>query len=220
MPALTRNAMRLGAFLAIAVVLLPPLYDDAALLFAAHMTQHLLLIAVAAPLLAASGLFDGLANRDIGRRLVQPATAWLLFVGVFLFWHWPAAFQWAANADWSRLFELATILCAACLFWTAALSPENPGLMSFGARALFVMTAAVATDLPGVIMLFAPRAICTMPGENAPAFGLTPLEDQQIAGLLMWVPANFVFFAIATWLFARWISEAEPDRHYPTHPAI
>ena len=68
------------------------------------------------------------------------------------------------------------------------------------------MTAAVATDLPGVIMLFAPRAFCVMPGENAPAFGLTPLEDQQIAGLLMWVPANLVFFAIATWLFSRWIS--------------
>ena len=47
-----------------------------------------------------------------------------------------------------------------------------------------------------------------MPGENAPAFGLTPLQDQQIAGMLMWVPANLVFFGIATWLFARWISDA------------
>ena len=55
-----------------------------------------------------------------------------------------------------------------------------------------------------------------MPGENAAAFGLTPLEDQQIAGLLMWVPANLVFFAIATFLFARWISaEAAP----PNPPA-
>ena len=54
-------------------------------------------------------------------------------------------------------------------------------------------------------MLFAPRAICVMPGENAARFGLTPLQDQQIAGLLMWVPANLVFFGIATFLFARWI---------------
>jgi cytochrome c oxidase assembly factor CtaG len=49
-----------------------------------------------------------------------------------------------------------------------------------------------------------------MPGENAMHWGLTPLQDQQIAGLLMWVPANLIFFAIATWLFARWIAGAEP----------
>jgi cytochrome c oxidase assembly factor CtaG len=73
------------------------------------------------------------------------------------------------------------------------------------------MTAAVATDLPGVIMLFAPRALCTMPGENAYAWGITPLEDQQIAGLLMWVPANIIFFSIATWLFALWISDTHKD---------
>jgi cytochrome c oxidase assembly factor CtaG len=70
---------------------------------------------------------------------------------------------------------------------------------------LLVMTAAVLTDLPGVVMLFAPTAICVMPRENAAAFGLTPLADQQLAGLLMWVPANLVFFGFATFLFARWI---------------
>ena len=87
------------------------------------------------------------------------------------------------------------------------LSARGQAWLSYGARALFVMTAAVVTDLPGVIMLFAPRALCVMPGENAPAFGITPLEDQQIAGLLMWVPANLIFFGIATWLFALWISD-------------
>ena len=86
-------------------------------------------------------------------------------------------------------------------------------LLNDGARALYVMTAAIVTDLPGVVMLFAPRAICTMPGENAAAFGLTPLADQQIAGLLMWVPANLVFFGIATFLFARWISDAKLPHH-------
>jgi cytochrome c oxidase assembly factor CtaG len=204
-----RYAMRAGALLAIALVLLPPLGPDAELLFAAHMTQHLLLIGAAAPLLAASGAFDAMIVRGPGRLLVQPAQAWASFVGVFLFWHWPGAFRWAAQAEWSRILELVTILAGACLLWTTALSPRNPASMSEGARALFVMTAAIVTDLPGVIMLFAPHAICTMPGEDAAAFGLSPIEDQQIAGLLMWVPANLVFFSIATWLFARWMSE--PD---------
>src|SRR5206468_2521639 len=100
------------------------------------------------------------------------------------------------------LVELGTILMAALCFWSGAL---GSGPLNDGARALLVMTAAVLTDLPGVVMLFAPRAICVMPHENAARFGLTPLQDQQLAGLLMWVPANLIFFGFATFLFARWI---------------
>ena len=196
----------------VVATIVPPLADTGQHLFAAHMLQHLLLIALAAPLLAASGFLDGAMRARAVRVLVRPAAAWMLFVGVFLFWHWPGAFQWAARNEASRLLEDATILVTACLFWTVALGRAGPGTMNDGGRALFVMTVAVATDLPGVLMLFAPRAICVMPGENAPAYGLTPIEDQQIAGLLMWVPANLVFFGIATFLFARWLSEPGDDR--------
>ena len=167
----------------------------AAELFSVHMAQHLLLIAVAAPLL----VLGGIAFR------LPPAVGWTLFVAVFLFWHWPAAFQWAARNSFTELLELGSILAAAMALWSGIFG-ANP--LNEGARALLVMTAAILTDLPGVIMLFAPRAICVMPQENAARFGLTPLQDQQVAGLLMWVPANLVFFAIATWLFARWMRRA------------
>jgi cytochrome c oxidase assembly factor CtaG len=189
------------------IAILPPLSRISAQLFAAHMLQHLLLIVVAAPLLVASGVFEGLQRFAFVRSLTQPVTAWVAFVGIFLFWHWPTAFQWAALHATTILLEHVSILFAALLFWSVALSSRGQAWLSYGARALFVMTAAVVTDLPGVIMLFAPRALCIMPGENAPAFGITPLEDQQIAGLLMWVPANLIFFGIATWLFALWISD-------------
>lgn len=190
-----------------ALAVLPPLSSISAQLFAAHMLQHLLLIVVAAPLLVASGLFDSLQRFALVQKLTQPATAWAAFVDIFLLWHWPAAFQWAAQNEATILLEHASILFGALLFWSVALSAHGQTWLSYGARALFVTTAAVVTDLPGVIMLFAPRALCVMPGENAPAFGITPLEDQQIAGLLMWVPANLIFFSIATWLFALWISD-------------
>lgn len=176
------------------VVLAPPLADMAQILFAAHMVQHLILIAIAAPLLAAGGVIFP----------IRPVWAWLSFVGIFLFWHWPAAFQWAALHPPAQFFELASILVAALGFWSTAL---RPGRLSHGGRALMVMTAAVATDLPGVVMLFAPTPICVMPHENAALFGLSPLSDQELAGLLMWVPANLVFFGIATLLFARWMGE-------------
>jgi cytochrome c oxidase assembly factor CtaG len=189
----------------------PPLSAISAQLFAAHMLQHLLLIVVAAPFLVASGVFDSLQRFAAVRKLTQPLAAWVIFVGIFLFWHWPTAFQWAALHESSILLEHVSILFGALLFWSVALSARGQAWLSYGARALFVMTAAVVTDLPGVIMLFAPRALCVMPGENAPAFGITPLEDQQIAGLLMWVPANLVFFSFATWLFALWISDQRKD---------
>lgn len=179
-----------GAVLALlAVRLLQPM---AQLLFAAHMTQHLLLIAIVAPLLVLAGL----------ETRTTPMVGWGLFVGTFLFWHWPVFFRWAARQPFGELLELGSILAAACCFWSGVLAP---GRLNDGARALMVMTAAVLTDLPGVVMLFSPVALCTMPEENAARFGLTSLSDQQLAGLLMWVPANLVFFAVATFLFARWI---------------
>lgn len=203
----------MGGMTAIALVLLPPIGTGAEHLFALHMTQHLLLIAGAAPLLVASGALDRFFRIAVVRELPQPVTAWILFVGVFLLWHWPTAFRWAAQSEASQLLEYGSILFGALLFWNMALRSR---VLSLGARALFVMTAAVATDLPGVIMVFSPRAICTMPGENAQHWGLTLLQDQQIAGLLMWVPANLIFFAVATWLFARWISDTPNTTHLVT----
>jgi cytochrome c oxidase assembly factor CtaG len=185
---------RLSALIAAAAVLLGAglLARLGEMLFAAHMAQHLLLIALAAPLLVLGGVEIKL----------PPLAGWALFVSVFLFWHWPAAFQWAATHPLTGLLEMASILVTATAFWSGILGDAR---LNDGARALMVMTAAILTDLPGVVMLFAPRAVCVMPGEDAARFGLTPLQDQQIAGLLMWVPANLVFFGIATYLFARWI---------------
>ncbi|HEX2593074.1 MAG TPA: cytochrome c oxidase assembly protein, partial [Rhizomicrobium sp.] len=184
---LGRTLALAGAFLSLFIVLFPPLAAMAHVLFAAHMAQHLILIAVTAPLFAIA------RPHPLPERLFAPLTAWLVFVAVFLSWHWPAAFQWAAQSDAATLLELGTILIAATLFWSVLLAPGGERQLSYGGATLALVTAAVVTDLPGVIMLFAPRAICTMPGEDAASFGLTALQDQQIAGALMWVPANLVF---------------------------
>jgi cytochrome c oxidase assembly factor CtaG len=204
MPGLMRPVALAGGVAAVTLALAPPLSNVALHLVSAHMLQHLIVILVAAPLLSLGVAGD--ADR-VGflRPLFRPAFAWLLFVAVFVLWHWPAMFRWAAQSAPGRLFEEASILAAALPFWSVALSGESR--MNYGARALFVVAAAVATDLPGVMMVFAPQVLCTMPHEDALRFGLTPLEDQQIAGLIMWVPANLAFFAIATWLFARWLSD-------------
>ena len=200
-----------GGTVTIAVALAPPLATAAEHLFFAHMVQHLLLVVVAAPLLTLSGVLAPAWKSPLLRNLTRPATAWLAFVGCFLFWHWPIAFQWAANSEPTRLLEFASLLLASLPFWNVALSPTGPNDLGYGARALYVMAAAVVTDLPGVIMVFSPQMICMMPRENAAQYGLTPLQDQELAGLTMWVPANLVFFAIATWLFVLWMRDPNED---------
>ena len=185
------NLSLVGGLLLVAALLLPPVSILATQLFSIHMARHLLLVTVAAPLLVLGGI----------ELPVKPAFAWCLFVGLFLFWHWPAAFRFTADHGLTVL-ELASLLAAAIAFWGVAL---GEGALNDGGRALMVLTAAVVTDLPGVVMLFSPTAFCILPGANAAAFGLTPLQDQQIGGLLMWVAANLAFFGIATFLFARWL---------------
>lgn len=201
---LTQSFALAGGMGTVAVVLSPPLSWVAQQLVAAHMLQHLVVILVAAPVLAMAAPART-SRAALLRPLLRPAPSWLLFVGVFLLWHWPALYRWADANEAGRLIEELSILAAALSFWIVTLArAEGPNC---GARALLVVAAALATDLPGVVMLFSPRMLCAMPHENAFHFGLTPLEDQQLAGLLMWVPANLVFFAIATWLFARWLSD-------------
>jgi putative membrane protein len=197
-----KRAAQLAAVCTVAVAI--ALSSAASLLFSIHMAQHLLLIAIAAPLLVLGGFEIRL----------PPLAGWGLFITVFLFWHWPIAFGWAATRELGMVVELGTILLAAVGFWSGILG-SSP--LDDGARALLVMTAAIPTDLPGVVMLFAPRAICVMPHEDAARFGMTSLQDQQLAGLLMWVPANLVFFGIATFLFGRWIraSPAPGAGHAP-----
>jgi cytochrome c oxidase assembly factor CtaG len=194
-----------GGAAASALVVLPPLSRVAERLYSFHMFQHLLLIGVAAPLLAYGSGGGPVPRLRLIRLLTRPVVGWSLFVCIFLFWHWSVATRWAAEREGSRLLEFTTILAAAWVFWTMVL---QPGLhaTALGARALGVTTAAIVTDLPGVIMIFSPRAYCSMPNEDAAHWGLTLLEDQQIAGLLMWVPANLIFFGIAIALFSRWMS--------------
>ncbi len=210
MPALTRPLAFAGGLVTCAAVLSPPLSGVAERLFSFHMMQHLLLIAVAAPLLACAGT-GRLTRLRFLRELTRPATAWTVFVAVFLYWHCSFAMRWAAAHEGSRWLEFVTILTGAWLFWRMALQPDSAQTASAGARALAVITAAIATDLPGVIMIFSPQAYCAMPHEDAGHWGLTVLEDQQIGGLMMWVPANLIFFGIAIRLLARWLSEDTPD---------
>lgn len=221
---------RIGAFFAgLATLLLAlesPLDGLADQLFSAHMTQHLLLLTVAPPLLAwGRPVFVWLWAFPLQRRrrighwwndtralhachafLMRPLTVWLLSSLALWFWHAPGPYGWALVDQRVHVLEHLSFLLSALAFWTLVLQPYGGRRGEQGVALILVATYALHNGLLGALLVFASQPY--YPAYASPHFGLTPLEDQQLAGLIMWVPAGMLQLATLTWLFASWLGSA------------
>jgi putative membrane protein len=217
-----------GGILCLWVALEPPLDPLGGELFAAHMVQHLLLMLAAAPLLAWArpllAFYMALPprpRRAVGRwwargrwlkttyaALAHPAAVWLGFCGLFAFWHLPGPYGWALRSAPLHVLEHASFLASAFAFWSVVLDPAGAGRLDHGARLLYLTGAAILSGLPGALMILTQRAFYLQHAEGAARWGLTPLADQQLAGLVMWIPAGLVYLAAAAWLFLGWLHRA------------
>jgi len=211
-------------WIALAGALLSPLHWYGERLFSMHMIEHEIVMAVAAPLLVlarpAGVLLWALPRRarlgagaawrsesvqTMWRHVAAPASATLLHGLAIWFWHVPAAFDAAvATTSLHRLQHLC-FLSTALLFWWAMLrrSARGPAMWH-----LFI--TMLHTGILGALMTLAPRVLYRLQTQAAPAFGLTALEDQQLAGVIMWVPAGTVYAGAALVLAALWIRGAGP----------
>lgn len=227
--------LRAGAGVAglftIAVALVSPLNALGMALFSAHMVQHLLLVLVAAPLLVFAELSqpallalprewrtglrawwarDG-AMQTIACAFTAPAAAWLMHLGTLLFWHVPAPYGWAIRSDAVHAVEHVSFLATAVLFWWIAFQPSGRRRLGYGAGVLYVTSAGVVMGGLGAILTFAPSPWYTSHLLTTAAWHLTPLQDQQLAGVIMWAPSSLVYLAAASFLMVKWIG-AEPAR--------
>jgi len=218
----------------LAVALLSPLDALAGVLLSAHMLQHVLLILVAAPLLAWAaplgrmllGLPLGLGRRLGGwwgraphlrqawRALTLPGVAWALHALALWTWHAPAAYQAALVSQPVHALEHFSFFGTALLFWWVLLRPlsgaaARSSLIQGPGAALYVFTQAVQSGLLGALMTLAPQPWYPAYAATAPLWGLTPLEDQQIAGGSMWIPSGLVYTLAALALFAVWFRRME-----------
>lgn len=167
-----------------AVMFVSPLCALASALFAARTAHHLLLIAAAAPLLAlAAPARDDARARPFAAALVHAAAVWA--------WHAPQAYAAALSSDAVYWLMQATLLAPAILFWRET-ARANP-LSAAGAS----LTVMVLTGLLGAILTFAPDALYAPHALTTVAWGLSPLDDQRLAGLLMWAPGAAVYLAAA-----------------------
>jgi putative membrane protein len=101
-----------------------------------------------------------------------------------------------------------------CFFWTAALfwwgmAHGRYGRGGYGAAVFYVFATAMHSGILGALLTFSPNAWYPWYVRSASTLGMTPLEDQQLAGLLMWVPASLTFIAGGLYFFAAWLRESE-----------
>jgi len=210
-----------GGIGALFLALVSPLDTLAERLFSAHMTQHLLLMLVAPPLLAWSRpVFVGLwafplqQRRRIGRAwngthvlhatyafLMRPLVAWLLASVALWFWHVPGPYEWALADEHIHALEHLCFFLTSLAFWTLTMRPRG-----YGVALVMVATFALHNGLLGALLTFAAQPFYH--AHHPYAFGLSPLEDQQLAGLIMWVPASVVHLVALALLFAAWLAAA------------
>jgi putative membrane protein len=210
------------------VALLSPLSSLDDQLFSAHMAQHLLLMLVAPPLLvygrpimawmcalpvparrAIGGAWSG--SRGVQRALallMHPLPVWVLASAVLWFWHLPLPYRWAAASEGVHVFEHFCLFASSLMFWSLVIEPYGRRHTDYGLSLLFVATFSVQMGMLGAILTFASHPLYMAAGLQLP-WGFTPLQDQQLAGVVMWVPVGLVHLSTMAILFLAWLRHAE-----------
>ncbi|WP_437640473.1 cytochrome c oxidase assembly protein [Sorangium sp. So ce854] len=223
-----RSAALFAAGLAaLALALLPPLGPLAGALFSAHMAQHLVLTTVAPALLVlarpraalAWGLPPSLTVRiarvarraarlpGVRRALTHPLCAGALHVLAVWIWHTPVLYGAALESTAVHALEHATLLGTAVLSWRV-LARAGAGL-DHGRGALYAFVLSLQCGALGGLLTSSRTFYRPFEPSGLAAWGLSPMEDQQLAGLIMWIPGGAAYVVAALVLFARWVRAAE-----------
>jgi putative membrane protein len=217
------------ALVALGVALLSPLDALSSALASAHMVQHMLLVLVAAPLLALSAPSGAILRgsplvvrraagrwrRRLGltrnrlRPLRHPAAVWLLHVGTLWFWHAAVPYDAALDSAPLHILEHASFLATAVLFWHVVIGTRSPERVSNGAGVLLVFAMAMQSVFLSVLLTFAQTPWYSGYAETTTPWGLEPLADQQLAGVIMWIPAGAVYLVVALTLLVAWVRGSE-----------
>jgi putative membrane protein len=142
--------------------------------------------------------------RAPARVVTAPAAVWLLHAVALWAWHVPALFNAALASDPIHALQHLSFFGTAVLFWWG-LVQDRYDRMQYGAAVLYVFTTAVHSGVLGALLTLSPWPWYPAYATTTAAFGLTPLEDQQLGGLIMWVPAGAIYVAVGLAFFAAWL---------------
>ena len=217
-----------GGIAALVAALVWPLDAWGESLFSAHMAQHITLMGLAAPLLVLGqplatmtralprrwqrwfgALAQAAAWRRAQRLLSAPGVATALMLGVFLFWQAPRALAVALEDDLVHAVMHGSIFAAALPFWTMIARSGNRG---FGVRIAALFVCFKFSLIFGALLTFSGRALYPAYGAWPEAWGLTLIEDQQLAGVLMMTAAAMMYLVAALVVAAAWFAVMDRTR--------
>lgn len=209
--------------LAFAVALLTPLEPlSDSFLFSAHMVQHILITVVGPPLMLLGvprWLYEAIA-RGAGRVwrgwmfLTGPLVGFVLFHGIFTFVHFPEFYNAALRDENIHILEHVMMWSAAFVGWWCVLAPTRElGALSQPLKGLYLLAGTVPGQVVGAIITFSDSVIYDEYLHASRVWGISPIADQQIGGLLMWVGVGTFFLIAALIVFFRWgIEQTSADR--------
>jgi putative membrane protein len=191
------------------------------------MAQHELLMVVAAPLLVlgrplvpflwalpmswrrTAGNWSAAGPvRRLWELLTLPLVAWAMHAVAIWLWHAPGLYQASVRGEGMHALQHVSFLATALLFWWALLRGRE-GRLGRPSAVLYLFTTALHTTVLGALLTFSARVWYPVYDWSTAPWGLTPLEDQQLAGLIMWVPAGLVYLIAALAIAATWLGEDE-----------
>jgi putative membrane protein len=194
-------------------------------LFSFHMAKHILFVLVV-PALLVMGIPPGPAGRALHFQMIsrserwlrKPAIAWIAGVGAMTFWHIPALFNSPLSSDALHITEHLSLVICGTIYWWPILSPLHESRMKpVPQAAAYLFTSCLACTTIGILITFASTLLYPAYAHPVDIYGFLPViretwgisatMDQQIGGLLMWVPACFVYLSAIMAMFARWYAE-------------
>ncbi len=214
-----------GGIASLVASLLSPIDALADDLGSVHMLQHMLLMLLAAPLLVAgspgivaawamparfrtayAGLWSRYRLRRVSRyTLWQPVGLWIAFAVVLWVWHVPALYDLALRNDLVHDVQHLAFLLSACLYWRVLFDPVGRVRLTPPVAVAYLFTTSLHAMLLGVFMALSQRVWYPTYLARTEAWGMTPLEDQQVAGYLMWMPGCAIYAVVAAAILGLWL---------------
>lgn len=218
----------------IAIALISPIDRASDVLFSAHMAQHELLMLIAAPLIVLgrpivpviwalprrprSWLLHRTGAAHLWRGVTSPVIALAVHAATRLVWHIPALFDAALADDRIHAVQHLMFFVTAAVFWSALIDGRY-GRAGYGVGVIFVFVTMLYSGLLGAVLSLGDHALYAH-AEPTLRWGLDPVDDQQRAGLLMWVPAGLIMMAVGVALFAAWLGQAARRAGQSPHPGL
>lgn len=224
-------------WLALFSALSPPLDEWSEHWLVAHMVQHALLMVVAAPLLVVGTPLVAVlwaipsharqrlvravhqtALSGIWRTVTTPTAAFVLYGLALWIWHMPRLYEAALAHEGVHAMQHLCFFGTSALFWWG-LVHGRLGRSGYGAAVIYVFVTAVHGAVLGALLTVSSR-VWYAPYLQGHSAGFTSLEDQQLAGLVMWVPAGLAFTAGALLLLAAWLRQSDRLSRFTSAPTL